>query len=87
MMQRIEIGQLRVLTADNEVYTFPPPDLNNPNEEGGEHFPRAELRVLNDSFWIRLVLLGDLGFSEGYMWGDVECDDLAALFRVSPDEE
>jgi cyclopropane-fatty-acyl-phospholipid synthase len=27
--------------------------------------------------------MGDLGFSEAYMYGEVECDDLVALFRVS----
>ena len=89
MMQRIQVGQLRVLTEDG-IYQFPPPNLNNDlfEESGktlddGEAAPRAEIRVLNDSFWIRLVLLGDLGFSEAFMWGNAEVDDLAALFRVS----
>ncbi|KAL7417892.1 S-adenosyl-L-methionine-dependent methyltransferase [Mrakia frigida] len=89
MMQRIEVGTLRVLTEDG-VYQFPPPDLNNDLFEqdssrtldDGEVAPKAEIRVLNDSFWIRLVLLGDLGFSEAFMWGDVEVDELAALFRI-----
>jgi len=27
--------------------------------------------------------MGDLGFAEAYMYGDVECDDLISLFRVS----
>jgi hypothetical protein len=80
--------QLRVLTSDG-IYTFPPPSstiedfqIEGDIYNGG---PKAELRVLNETFWVRLVLLGDLGFSEGYMAGDVECDDLAALFRVSVD--
>lgn len=42
-----------------------------------------ELKVLSDAFWIRLVLGGDLGFSEGFMAGEIEVDNLAALFKVS----
>lgn len=27
--------------------------------------------------------MSDLGFSEAYMFGDIECDDLIAVFTVS----
>lgn len=42
----------------------------------------AELRVKSDAFWIRLGLMGDLGFAEAYMYGEVECDDLISVFLV-----
>ena len=45
---------------------------------------RAELHVLNDTFWLRLATMNDLGFGEAYMFGDVECSDLVSLFRVRP---
>ncbi|KAF4615992.1 hypothetical protein D9613_011479 [Agrocybe pediades] len=32
----------------------------------------VHLRVLNDNFWFRILLSGDLGFSEAYMIGDVD---------------
>jgi cyclopropane-fatty-acyl-phospholipid synthase len=75
-MQKMTKGQLRVLTSSHN-YTFPPctlaakPDL------------MAEVRVVNDIFWVRLCTMSDLGFAEAYMYGEVECDDLASLFRVS----
>lgn len=28
---------------------------------------------------------GDLGFAEGYMYGEVDCTDLSALFHVRAD--
>jgi hypothetical protein len=78
-MQRITYGQLRVLTFDH-IYTFPVPQHNLPTPE-----LKAELRVVSDVFWIRLCTMGDLGFAESYMYREVECDDLVALFKASYD--
>ena len=47
-MERISIGRLRVLTPE-QIYEFGP---------GGGLF--AELKIVNDAFWVRLLLLGDL---------------------------
>jgi cyclopropane-fatty-acyl-phospholipid synthase len=55
-------GHLRIQTVDRE-YVFPVSQPNN--ESANEHDDlHAELRVLNNSFWIRLALMSDLGFSE-----------------------
>ncbi|KAF8158538.1 CFS1-like protein [Crassisporium funariophilum] len=70
-MQNIAVGQLRVVT-DTQVYTFP-----RPVDE-----LKAELRVVNDAFWVRLCAMGDLGFAEAYMYGDVQCSDLVSLFKI-----
>ncbi|EPQ54577.1 cyclopropane-fatty-acyl-phospholipid synthase [Gloeophyllum trabeum ATCC 11539] len=43
---------------------------------------KAELRVVNDVFWVRLCTMSDLGFAEAYMYGDVECDDLVSVFMM-----
>jgi hypothetical protein len=80
IMQKITIGQLRVLTPEH-IYTFPPKSLVN-GADNGKLGSKAELRVLSDTFWVRLCAMGDLGFAEAYMYGDVECDDLVALFQV-----
>lgn len=48
LMSRISIGRLRVLAAE-QIYEFGP---------GGEL--SAELNVVSDAFWLRLLLLGDL---------------------------
>lgn len=74
MNQSIKYGKLRILT-DQGVYTFPPDAKDN--VEG------AEIRVIRDTFWLRLVTLGDLGFAEAYMSGDCEVSDLVQVFRVS----
>lgn len=75
-MQRISVGQLTLVATNGDVHTFP--RKTKGNVEG----PRAEIRVLKDTFWIRLCLMGDLGFAEAYMYGEAECDDLVALFEV-----
>jgi cyclopropane-fatty-acyl-phospholipid synthase len=41
------------------------------------------LRVINNTFWVRLCMMGDLGFAEAYMFGDVQCEDLISTFLVS----
>jgi cyclopropane-fatty-acyl-phospholipid synthase len=70
---------MRILTADHGIYTFPSYDAK-PFEAGEEV---AEIRVIRDSFWLRLVTLGDLGFAEAYMAGDCEVSDLVQIFKVS----
>ncbi|KAF5360726.1 hypothetical protein D9756_004655 [Leucocoprinus leucothites] len=80
LMRKITVGQLRVVTAEN-TYIFP---LESPTNgvEDEKPVPKAELRVINDTFWVRLCAMGDLGFAEAYMYGDVECDDLVSLFQI-----
>ncbi|KAF9267297.1 cyclopropane-fatty-acyl-phospholipid synthase [Marasmius fiardii PR-910] len=75
LMRNITKGRLRVLTFSH-IYTFP--DHSAENTEGH----KADLRVVKDTFWVRLCAMGDLGFSEAYMYGDVECDDLVSLFQI-----
>ncbi|KAJ3992330.1 CFS1-like protein [Lentinula boryana] len=74
-MQNITQGQLKVFTF-SQIYTFP----SHPETNKVVH--KAELRVVNDVFWVRLCTMGDLGFAEAYMYGDVECDDLVSLFQI-----
>jgi hypothetical protein len=47
-MSKISVGRLRVLAAE-QIYEFGP---------GGDL--SAELKVISDAFWVRLLLLGDL---------------------------
>ncbi|KAJ7598476.1 S-adenosyl-L-methionine-dependent methyltransferase [Mycena floridula] len=42
----------------------------------------VHLAVLNDQFWLRLLISGDLGFSEAYMIGDIERPDLKGIMNV-----
>ncbi|KAH7360355.1 Mycolic acid cyclopropane synthetase-domain-containing protein [Rhexocercosporidium sp. MPI-PUGE-AT-0058] len=44
--------------------------------------PSAEIVVKRDTFWLRLFLYADVGFAEGYMLDDFECNDLTSFFRL-----
>ncbi|KAF5382311.1 hypothetical protein D9757_008471 [Collybiopsis confluens] len=76
LMRNISQGQIKVFTFSH-IYTFPAHSRDQHEHEG-----KAELRVVNDVFWFRLCAMGDLGFAEAYMYGDVECDDLVSLFQI-----
>ena len=79
-MEKITVGQLRVLTHSH-IYTFPN-TIEHGNASNSRPDLKAEIRVVNDTFWVRLCAMSDLGFAEAYMYGDVECDDLISLFEV-----
>lgn len=75
VLKNLTEGQLQVRTS-SRTYSFPAVvDKTKPHL-------CSELRVLNDVFWIRLCTMGDLGFSESYMFGEIECDDLISTFLV-----
>ncbi|KAF8914886.1 CFS1-like protein [Mucidula mucida] len=74
-MRRSTKGCFRVLTYRN-IYIFP---ANGPADDSERV---AELRVVDEVFWLRLCAMGDLGFAEAYMYGNVECDDLVSLFHI-----
>ena len=76
VLQNISVGRLRVVT-DKRIYEFPERGV-----DAGEEELHAELRVINDAFWVRLCMMGDLGFAEAYMFGDVTCEDLISTFLV-----
>ncbi|CAG8670239.1 10391_t:CDS:2 [Acaulospora morrowiae] len=70
-MSRIEVGYIRVISKEH-VYEF-----------GKKGSPLcSEIKITNDTFWVRLLLFGDLGFAEAYMLGDVTCDDLVTLIKI-----
>ncbi len=45
----------------------------------------ATIHVRNSNFFLRVLLSGDLGFAESYMFGEVDIDpeDLVQIFLVS----
>ena len=78
LMQKITHGRLCVVCTGGQTRLFPENRSQGP--DGGDL--KADIRVKSDTFWIRLCLMGDLGFAEAYMYGEVECDDLVSLFKV-----
>ena len=77
VLKNITVGHLRIVT-DKRTYDFPAHGTDTGYEE-----PHAELRVINDAFWVRLCTMGALGFAEAYMFGDIICEDLISIFLVS----
>ena len=77
VLRNITIGRLRIVT-DKCTYEFPA----RGTDIDGEEELQAELKVMNDAFWVRLCTMGDLGFAEAYMFGDVACEDLISTFLV-----
>ena len=73
MQHSISYGRLRILTVDG-VWTF--------GSQAADEQESAEIRVVRDTFWLRLVTLGDLGFAEAYMAGDCEVSDLVQVFKA-----
>ncbi|CZR57390.1 related to cyclopropane synthase [Phialocephala subalpina] len=57
-------------------------DGNKANAKSVYTVPNVEIVVKRDSFWLRLFLFADIGFAEGYMLGDFECNDLTSFFRL-----
>ncbi|KAH8829939.1 cyclopropane-fatty-acyl-phospholipid synthase [Flagelloscypha sp. PMI_526] len=47
----------------------------------------VHLKVLSDNFWIRLLLSGDLGFSEAFMIGEVEVNNLKGAMDLWLDNQ
>lgn len=78
LSRTITHGRLRLITSDS-IHVFPPVSEGIGNQEAV-----PEIRVIRDTFWIRLVLLGDMGFAEAYMAGDCDVSDLVQVFKVSP---
>lgn len=81
LMQKITVGRL-MISCSEKMYIFPSESSEN-GIQSEKHGHTAELRIVKETFWIRICAMGDLGFAEAYMYGDVECDDLISLFRVS----
>ncbi|KAF7354858.1 Cyclopropane-fatty-acyl-phospholipid synthase [Mycena sanguinolenta] len=68
----ISVGHLTIIDAEGPHYYG--------------HFQKGcndvQLKIVNENFWLRLMLSGDLGFSEAYMIGDVEVSDLKGAMKL-----
>ncbi|WRT64038.1 uncharacterized protein IL334_000965 [Kwoniella shivajii] len=79
MKSQISYGQLTIITPEGNSHIFPSPEIRETPLKKGEE---ATIRILKDSFWLRLVAQGDLGFAEAYMMGECEVDDLVQVFKI-----
>lgn len=83
----VEVGRLLIIDEPSgATYAFGQPLLHgnggNIDAESAESLLNVRIIVKLDSFWLRLLLFGDIGFAESYMLGNFECHDLVSFFRV-----
>ncbi|KAF7301242.1 Cyclopropane-fatty-acyl-phospholipid synthase [Mycena indigotica] len=76
-----------ILTVLDEAITIG--HLTISDNDGTHHYGQyskggnnVHFKVVNDNFWLRIMLSGDLGFSEAYMIGDVEVADLRGAMNL-----
>jgi cyclopropane-fatty-acyl-phospholipid synthase len=84
LLRNIQVGSLQVTDSDGSITICGTPRRAGEVEDEKTVYtvPHAELRVLNDLFWVRLALFADMGFAESYMLGEVSCPDLTAFFKL-----
>ncbi|WVW82181.1 hypothetical protein I302_104187 [Kwoniella bestiolae CBS 10118] len=82
MSSQISYGKLTIVTPQGESHTFPAEGKSVEEEVEDGQKTEVTIKVLKDSFWLRLVAQGDLGFSEAYMMGECEVDDLVGVFKI-----
>lgn len=81
-----EPGETRHVFGQNLSGTVDDQAPGEPGTRRADTTPRVEIVVKRDSFWPRLLLFADIGFSEAYMLGDFHCQDLTSFFQVSAKE-
>ncbi|KAI4257616.1 MAG: hypothetical protein LQ352_001601 [Teloschistes flavicans] len=75
LLSRVEVGYLLISDTDGSETVC---GERWPKEEG----PATELKVLKETFWVRLLLFADMGFAESFMLGEVACSDLVSFFKI-----
>lgn len=83
LLKNIQVGSLTIHDTDGSVTICGSPRrVDSQDEKNVYSTAHTELRVLNDLFWVRLLLFADMGFAESYMLGEVACPDITAFFKL-----
>ena len=86
LLSNIRYGRLTIRTS-TATYMLPPSRAQKDLlEDRASRELAATVHVRNANFFLRVLLSGDLGFAESYMFGEIDMDpeDLVRLFLVSP---
>lgn len=78
LLERLPIGQLELHLPNNHVLRLP----LHPGANADGEIPRAALNVRDLRMFDRIWKSGDIGLAEGYIDGDWDTPDLAALLRL-----
>lgn len=83
LLKNIQVGSLQITDTDGTLTVCGSPRRAESGVGKGVYtVPHAEFQVLNDLFWVRLLLFADMGFAESYMLGEVACPDITAFFKL-----
>ncbi|KAF7797125.1 hypothetical protein EIP86_008317 [Pleurotus ostreatoroseus] len=84
LLSNIRYGRLTIHTS-SATYDLPPSQIQEDLlEDRTSRELAASIHVRNVNFFLRVLLSGDLGFAESYMFGEVDIDpeDLVRLFLI-----
>ncbi|KAI0357092.1 cyclopropane-fatty-acyl-phospholipid synthase [Trametes cingulata] len=73
----VKVGYMRIEDRDETFY------FGNEKTGGAE----VHMKVLSGKFWTRIFSSGDLGFSEAYMIGEVEIENLKSIMDLWLDNQ
>ncbi|PLX20837.1 cyclopropane-fatty-acyl-phospholipid synthase [Candidatus Parcubacteria bacterium] len=68
------VGRLEIADIDNKKYVFG-------EALGASNMPRADIKIIDSSFYKKVVLYGDIGLGEAYFLGYFETADLKILLK------
>ena len=77
--QRIVLNLLSGMTEGHMRLTLPNGDVREIGDANSDY--KAAIRVVNDAFFRKCVLYGDVGFGEAYVDGDWETDNVTAVIQ------
>lgn len=78
LLERLPVGQLELHLPGNHVLRLP----QHPGADADGEMPRAQLNVRDLRMFDRVWKSGDIGLAEGYIDGEWDTPDLAALLRL-----
>ncbi|KAJ3804023.1 cyclopropane-fatty-acyl-phospholipid synthase [Lentinula aff. lateritia] len=79
ILHNIQHGQLDI-ESEGEVFRFGAPFILH--TDGPPKHLHAAIKVLDETFWVRIFLYMDFGFADSYMLHQIEVDSLNNIFRI-----
>ncbi|KAL8872130.1 MAG: hypothetical protein Q9174_002190 [Haloplaca sp. 1 TL-2023] len=75
VLSGVEVGHIAIVDSDGS-------ETICGERWAKEGVPATELKVLKETFWVRLLLFADMGLAESFMLGEVACSNLVNFFKI-----
>jgi len=74
ILSKIKIGEVTLISQE-KTWIFGSPS---------EAYPglKVTLKVRSETFWTRIAIFTDVGFSEAFLYGEVDCEDITAILKI-----